>query len=267
MVHKVMDGWMFGSKMLRQLIDIIFSFLTLPELCCLAQSSQTMQNYCYDPLIYKHLDLKPFWPALCEEDLLALRPRLTLARSLGLSWTGNNGSFSHAVLGNFLGGWSERLRHLELANCQWITNATFETITTLCPNLEDLDLSSCDLIPSRDFRQLSSLKRLQRLVLYRTRINTESLLAIICKCTELRHLNLGGCLEVKEPDTVLVALASNCQQLRSLDMWHSGELTEFGLARLISCCKNIEDLDLGWCEQVPADDGILAVMARQLPRL
>uniref|UniRef100_A0A8C4RC04 F-box and leucine-rich repeat protein 4 n=1 Tax=Eptatretus burgeri TaxID=7764 RepID=A0A8C4RC04_EPTBU len=227
-----------------ELIEVILSYLTLPELCRLAQSSRTLRDYCYDPFMYKHLDLKPFWPSLCEEDLLALKSRLTHARSLGLSWTGNKGSFSPTVLENFLGGWSVSLLHLELANCHWITKDSLETVTMLCPNLRDLDLSSCDRIPPGEFRQLSSLQRLQRLVLYRTRINTESLLWIISKCTELRHLNLGGCLEVKEPDLVLLVLASNCQQLRSLDMWRSSELTEVGLAHLASRCKNIEVNDL-----------------------
>uniref|UniRef100_UPI00358DFDDA F-box/LRR-repeat protein 4-like isoform X2 n=1 Tax=Myxine glutinosa TaxID=7769 RepID=UPI00358DFDDA len=250
-----------------ELIEIILSFLTLPELCRLAQCSRTLRDYCYDPFMYKHLDLKPFWPSLCEEDLLALKPRLTHTRSLGLSWTGNKGSFSPTVLDNFLGGWSEHLLQLELANCHWITNESLETVTMLCPNLQDLDLSSCDQIPPGEFKRLSSLQRLRRLVLYRTRINTESLLSIISKCTQLRHLNLGGCLEVKEPDVVLVVLASNCQQLRSLDMWRSSELTEIGLAHLASRCKNIEDLDLGWCGQVQAGVGVVVVMARGLPRL
>uniref|UniRef100_A0A8C4WYD2 F-box and leucine-rich repeat protein 4 n=1 Tax=Eptatretus burgeri TaxID=7764 RepID=A0A8C4WYD2_EPTBU len=223
-----------------EIIEIILSHLTLPDLCRLAQCSRTLRDCCYNPSMYKHLDLKPFWPSLCEEDLLALKPRLTHARSLGLSWTGNNGGFSPTVLENFLGGWSEHLLHLELANCHWITNESLESITMFCPNLRDLDLSSCDRIPPREFRQLSSLQKLQRLVLYRTQINTESLLWITSKCRDLRNLNLGDCCEMKRPNTVLFFLASNCQQLRSLDMWRSSHLTHVGLTYLTTWCKNIE---------------------------
>uniref|UniRef100_A0A8C4QIF0 Uncharacterized protein n=2 Tax=Eptatretus burgeri TaxID=7764 RepID=A0A8C4QIF0_EPTBU len=136
-----------------------------------------------------------------------------------------------------------------------------------CPNLRDLDLSSCDRIPPREFRQLSSLRKLQRLVLYRTQINTESLLWITSKCRDLRNLNLGDCCEVKNPNTVLYFLASNCQQLRSLDMWRTTQLTHIGLKYLTTWCKNIEDLDLGWCRSVRAESGALVEMARQLPRL
>uniref|UniRef100_A0A8C4N8F5 F-box domain-containing protein n=1 Tax=Eptatretus burgeri TaxID=7764 RepID=A0A8C4N8F5_EPTBU len=154
-----------------EIIELILSHLTLPELCCLSQTSRTMREYCYSPSMYKHLDLKPYWPSLCEEDLLSLKPRLTHTRLLGLSWIGNNGGFSPTLLENFLGGWSEHLLHLELANCHWITNKSLDSVTILCPNLRDLDLSSCDRIPPGEFKQLSSLQRLQRLVLSRTRIN------------------------------------------------------------------------------------------------
>ena len=81
-----------------EIIEMILSHLTLPELCCLAQCSHTLRDCCYNPSMYKHLDLKPFWPSLYEEDLLALKPRLTHARSLSLSWTGNDGRFSPTVL-------------------------------------------------------------------------------------------------------------------------------------------------------------------------
>uniref|UniRef100_A0A8C4WY87 F-box domain-containing protein n=1 Tax=Eptatretus burgeri TaxID=7764 RepID=A0A8C4WY87_EPTBU len=174
-----------------EIIELILSHLTLPELCCLAQCSRTQRDCCYNPALYKHLDLKPFWPSLCEEDLpapppppppppppihlRALKPRLTHVRSLGLSWTGNNGRFSPMVLKNFLGVWSEHLQQLDLANCYWITNESLESVTMLCPNLRDLDLSSCEQIPPGDFRQLSSLQRLQRLVLFRTRIDASGL--------------------------------------------------------------------------------------------
>uniref|UniRef100_A0A8C4QCT6 F-box and leucine-rich repeat protein 4 n=1 Tax=Eptatretus burgeri TaxID=7764 RepID=A0A8C4QCT6_EPTBU len=224
-----------------EIIEIILSHLTLPELCCLAQCSRTLRtlrNYCYNPSMYKHLDLKPFWPSLCEQDLLALKPRLTCARSLGLSWTGNDGRFSTT--------WSEHLLHLELANCHWITNKSLESVTMLCPNLRDLDLSSCHRIPPRKFRQLSSLQRLQRLVLYRTRIDV-SCLCRLCAFT--------------------LFLASNCQQLRSLNMWGSIGLTEVGLAHLTSRCKDIEVLDLGWCTNVWTESGVLSDMLRELPRL
>uniref|UniRef100_A0A8C4QEC0 Uncharacterized protein n=1 Tax=Eptatretus burgeri TaxID=7764 RepID=A0A8C4QEC0_EPTBU len=70
--------------------------------------------------------------------------------------------------------------------------------------------------------------------------------------------------QVLLPNTVLLSLASNCQQLRSLDMCRSIELTEVELKHLASHCKNIEDLDLGWCRNVRADIG---EMLRELPRL
>jgi len=147
-----------------EIIEMILSHLTLPELCRLAQCSRTLRDCCYNPSMYKHLDLKPFWPSLSEEDLLALKPRLTRARSLGLSWTGNDRRFSPAVLENFLGEWSEQLLHLQLANCHWIINESLESVAMLCPNLRDLD-PSCDRIPPGEFKQLSSLQKLQRLFL------------------------------------------------------------------------------------------------------
>uniref|UniRef100_A0A8C4NKS0 Uncharacterized protein n=1 Tax=Eptatretus burgeri TaxID=7764 RepID=A0A8C4NKS0_EPTBU len=95
-----------------------------------------------------------------------------------LAWSlmeGNDGRFSPAVLEKLLGESSEQLLHLDLANCHWITNESLESVAMLCPNLHILVLSSCDRIPPREFRNLSSLQRLQRLVLYRTRIDVSCL--------------------------------------------------------------------------------------------
>uniref|UniRef100_A0A8C4QI18 F-box and leucine-rich repeat protein 4 n=1 Tax=Eptatretus burgeri TaxID=7764 RepID=A0A8C4QI18_EPTBU len=218
-----------------EIIEIILSHLTLPELCRLAQCSRTLRDCCYNPSMYRHLDLKPFWPSLCEEDLLSLKPRLTCARSLGLSWTGNDGRFSPT--------WSEHLLHLELANCHWITNKSLESVIKHCPNLRDLDLSSCDGIPPGQFRELSSLQRLQRLVLYRTRINVSSLRSL-CSFYSLTDLDLGWCRNVCANSGVLVEMARELPRLRRLLLTANQSVSDADLESLATHCPLLEKLDI-----------------------
>uniref|UniRef100_A0A8C4QYT3 F-box and leucine-rich repeat protein 4 n=1 Tax=Eptatretus burgeri TaxID=7764 RepID=A0A8C4QYT3_EPTBU len=213
----------------RQIIELILSHLTLPELCRLAQCSRTLRNYCYNPSMYKHLDLKPFWPSLCEEDLLALKPRLTHTRSLGLSWTGNHGRFSPAVLGNCWG-----LAHPVLF-VQVIPYVSLESLIKLCPNLRDLDLSSCDQIPPRVFKQLSSLQRLQRLVLYRTQIDVSSLRSL-CSFYSLAHVRADG--------GTLSEMVREMPRLRRLVLTANRSVSDTDLESLANYCPLLEHLDI-----------------------
>ena len=62
-------------------------------------------------------------------------------------------------------------------------------------------------------------------------------------------------------------LASRCRSLRSLDLWRSRSLTERGLAEVTSGCRQLEELDLGWCSTLQSSSGCFLHLARALPRL
>lgn len=77
-----------------QLIQLILSHLTLPDLCRLAQSCKLLHQHCCDPLQYTQLSLQPYWSRLSDASLGHLQSRCTLLQRLNLSWTGNRGALT-----------------------------------------------------------------------------------------------------------------------------------------------------------------------------
>lgn len=77
-----------------QLIQLILSHLTLPDLCCLAQTCKLLHQHCCDPLQYTQLSLQPYWARLSDASLGHLQSRCTLLQRLNLSWTGNRGALT-----------------------------------------------------------------------------------------------------------------------------------------------------------------------------
>lgn len=77
-----------------QLIQLILSHLTLPDLSRLAQSCKLLHQHCCDPLQYTQLSLQPYWGRLSDASLGHLQSRCTLLQRLNLSWTGNRGALT-----------------------------------------------------------------------------------------------------------------------------------------------------------------------------
>lgn len=77
-----------------QLIQLILSHLTLPDLGRLAQSCKLLHQHCCDPLQYTQLSLQPYWARLNDASLGHLQSRCTLLQRLNLSWTGNRGALT-----------------------------------------------------------------------------------------------------------------------------------------------------------------------------
>lgn len=77
-----------------QLIQLILSHLTLPDLSRLAQSCKLLHQHCCDPLQYTQLSLQPYWARLNDASLGHLQSRCTLLQRLNLSWTGNRGALT-----------------------------------------------------------------------------------------------------------------------------------------------------------------------------
>lgn len=91
---------------LSQLIQLILSHLTIPDLCQLAQTCKLLHQHCYDPLQYVQLSLQPYWAGLNDASLEHLHARCAHVQWLNLSWTGNRGyitmqGFSRLVLMSF----------------------------------------------------------------------------------------------------------------------------------------------------------------------
>ncbi|XP_054577906.1 F-box/LRR-repeat protein 4 isoform X6 [Eptesicus fuscus] len=250
-----------------ELIQLILNHLTLPDLCRLAQTCKLLNQHCYDPLQYIHLNLQPYWAKLNDTSLEFLQARCTLVQWLNLSWTGNRGFISVAGFSRFLKVCGSELVRLELSCSHFLNETCLEIISEMCPHLQELNLSSCDKLPPQAFNHIAKLCGLKRLVLYRTKVEQTALLSILNFCSELQHLSLGSCVMIEDYDVIASMIGAKCKKLRTLDLWRCKNITENGIAELASGCPLLEELDLGWCPTLQSSTGCFAKLARQLPNL
>ncbi|XP_038159655.1 F-box/LRR-repeat protein 4 isoform X3 [Cyprinodon tularosa] len=263
--HRTANGYF--DRLPYELIQLILSHLTLPDLCRLAQSCKLLHQHCCDPLQYTQLSLQPYWARLSDASLGHLQSRCTLLQRLNLSWTGNRGALTLTGFSSFMKARGLSLVCLELSCCHFLNEPCLEVIAQSCPRLQELNLSSCDRLHPQAFTHISKLVHLRRLVLYRTKIEQTAILSILTFCPEIRHLNLGSCVRIEDYDVVASMLASRSRSLLSLDLWRCRNLTDRGLAELVTGCRMLEELDLGWCPTLQSSSGCFQQLARSLPRL
>ncbi|XP_036172628.1 F-box/LRR-repeat protein 4 isoform X6 [Myotis myotis] len=233
----------YFDKLPYELIQLILNHLTLPDLCRLAQTCKLLNQHCYDPLQYIHLNLQPYWAKLNDTSLEFLQARCTLVQWLNLSWTGNRGFISVAGFSRFLKVCGSELVRLELSCSHFLNETCLEIISEMCPHLQELNLSSCDKLPPQAFNHIAKLCGLKRLVLYRTKV------------------------EIEDYDVIASMIGAKCKKLRTLDLWRCKNITENGIAELASGCPLLEELDLGWCPTLQSSTGCFAKLARHLPNL
>ncbi|XP_024861045.1 F-box/LRR-repeat protein 4 isoform X2 [Kryptolebias marmoratus] len=233
----------YFDKLPYELIQLILSHLTLPDLCRLAQTCKLLHQHCCDPLQYTQLSLQPYWARLSDASLGHLQSRCTLLQRLNLSWTGNRGALTLTGFSSFMKACGLSLVCLEMSCCHFLNEACVEVISQTCPVLQELNLSSCDRLHPQAFTHISKLTHLRRLVLYRTKI------------------------EIEDYDVVASMLAARSRSLCSLDLWRCRNLTDRGLAELVSGCRMLEELDLGWCPTLQSSTGCFQQLARCLPQL
>ncbi|CAI9164289.1 unnamed protein product [Rangifer tarandus platyrhynchus] len=257
----------YFDKLPYELIQLILNHLTLPDLCRLAQTCKLLNQHCCDPLQYIHLNLQPYWAKLNDTSLEFLQARCTLVQWLNLSWTGNRGFISVAGFSRFLKVCGSELVRLELSCSHFLNETCLEIISEMCPNLQDLNLSSCDKLPPQAFSHIAKLYGLKRLILYRTKVEQTALLSILNFCSDLQHLSLGSCVMIEDYDVTASMIGAKCKKLQTLDLWRCKNITENGIAELASGCPLLEELDLGWCPTLQSSTGCFARLARQLPNL
>ncbi|XP_074006752.1 F-box/LRR-repeat protein 4 [Numenius arquata] len=257
----------YFDKLPYELIQLILSHLTVPDLCRLAQTCKLLYQHCCDPLQYIHLSLQPYWARINDTSLEYLQSRCTLIQWLNLSWTGNRGAISVSGFSRFLKVCGSELVRLELSCGHFLNETCLEVITEMCPNLQELNLSSCDKIPPQAFNHIAKVGSLKRLILYRTKVEQTALLSILNFCSELQHLSLGSCVMIEDYDLIASVMGAKCKKLRSLDLWRCKNITESGIAELASGCQLLEELDLGWCPTLQSSTGCFTNLARKLPNL
>jgi len=242
------------SHLPREIILYIFKFLDFKSLVRCSQVSSLFRDISYDSTLYNTVQLKQIFDKVNNETFKFLYNRADILTSLDLSWCGNYGRISPAVLSSFLSLKCENLVKLNVSNCHVFNNECLRSVSAFCPRLEDLSLSGCHMLD-----QFFAIPTLKRLNLYRTQVRTQELKNILEQARGLEYLNLGACNNVNA-DTICATLAKfNWSSLKGLDLWRSRSLTSRGVFSL-SYVRGLLELDIGWCSGVDASSGCLVAL-------
>jgi hypothetical protein len=147
---------------------------------------------------------------------------------------------------------SSTLTVLKLDSCTFLNGKLLKSVCRSAPNLVKLSLASCKNVNKYDekekdgFVEISSLKNLESLNLYRTLITQIELKHIIMSCSKLKHLNLGSCTEISNFDDVASWISLYIPHIESLDLWRALSLTNKGLEKIANSCVKLKELDIGW---------------------
>lgn len=90
----------------------------------------------------------------------------------------------------FLKVCGSELVRLELSCSHFLNETCLEIISEMCPNLQELNLSSCDKLPPQAFNHIAKLCGLKRLVLYRTKVEVRITHLYLCQCNSQLNIKL-----------------------------------------------------------------------------
>lgn len=251
----------------RELIQVIFTYLEIPDLCNAASVCKLFHQSCYDALQFMDMDFRPYWHMVTDATLDGIRNRCSQLQRLSLSWCGDWGMISPKSFNRFVSECGSQLQLLRLSACRFTTFENLKTIASTCTQLEELDLSSCRCIPKEAFEHLAELKNLTRLNLYRTTIAEPAMHTIIRSCTKLEHLNLGNVKTIQDYDDIVRELAKHCRSLKSLNVWRGKTLSAVGLGHLSVGCHDLEELDLGWCSGLNSSSSCFVNLVQSCTKL
>ncbi|KAI5635035.1 f-box-like domain-containing protein [Phthorimaea operculella] len=224
----------------------VMTYLDLQSLCRCAQVNRHFNRLASDSILYRSIDLRPYWHCVQSQVLVTLSMRCKFLQKLDLSWCGSHRMIHSNYVVNFIKDCGAELTHLRMNCCKFVDNSVLRAIVDTSTCLQELCLRS--VVGCTDWGCLASLKRLKRLDLYRTDITTTATVAVVRANPALEHLNVGSCKMISAMDEVAMALGANCPNLVSVDFWKSYSLTPNGI-RALGNCRMLQELDVGWCLQ------------------
>ncbi|XP_073955874.1 F box and leucine-rich-repeat gene 4 isoform X2 [Choristoneura fumiferana] len=224
----------------------VMKYLDMQSLCRCAQVNRHFNRLASDAILYRSIDLRPYWHCVQSEVLATLSARCKFLQKLDLSWCGSHYMVHPNYVVNFLKDNGSELTHLRMNCCKFVNDDVLRAIVDTSTYLQELCLRSVE--GCSDWLRLSQLTKLKRLDLYRTDITTTATVAIVLSNPDLQHLNVGSCKMISAMDEVALALGANCPNLISVDFWKSYSLTPIGI-RALGNCRNLQELDVGWCLQ------------------
>eukprot|EP00088_Acartia_fossae_P021172 TRINITY_DN22663_c0_g1_i11.p1 TRINITY_DN22663_c0_g1~~TRINITY_DN22663_c0_g1_i11.p1 ORF type:complete len:601 (-),score=50.87 TRINITY_DN22663_c0_g1_i11:588-2390(-) len=247
----------------EEIVLKILGYLDLKSLVRLSAVSTKFHTFAQDSFLYGRIDLRDIFYCVSSATMQWLLPKCSNLQELDLSWCGNYGKLTPAMLQEFLKHCGNNLNKIRLDNCHVATGQVLQSLVKHAPKISDISLANCHLLNMVDFQILCSLTKLESLNLYRTVIGQPAIISILCNNRNLKHLSLACCSNI-DGDEVCMYL-SHCQpHLETIDFWRCNTITERGIGALSHCSK-LRDLDLGWCLSIQGTSGALAHLVECCP--
>ncbi|GAB4833255.1 F-box/LRR-repeat protein 3 [Ancistrocladus abbreviatus] len=150
----------------------------------------------------------------------------------------------------------KELRKLDITCCRKITDVAIAHITSSCTSLTCLRMESCSLVPREAFVLIGQrCLLLEELDLTDNEVDDEGLKSI-SRCSKLRSLKLGICLNITDEGLTYVGM--KCSKLVELDLYRSAEVTDSGILAIAHGCPVLEMINMSYCKEV-ADGSLIAL--------
>ncbi|GMN23499.1 hypothetical protein TIFTF001_000140 [Ficus carica] len=144
----------------------------------------------------------------------------------------------------FLAQRHKELKKLDITCCRKITCASIDGVTKSCTSLTFLKMESCSLVPKEAFLFIGQrCSLLEELDVTDNEIDDEGLKAI-SRCSKLRSLKLGICLNIT--DNGLVHVGNGCPKLKELDLYRCSGITDTGVGAIARGCPSLEMINIAY---------------------
>ncbi|CAG0914236.1 unnamed protein product [Notodromas monacha] len=156
----------------------ILGYLDLKSLCALSRVNRHLYRLSSDPLLYRKLDMRPYWPQLRGKCLFKyLSSKCSVLRMLDLSWCGCYGAITANEFCKIMDRFGHTLLGLWLDYCDFLTSDVIKMLHIWCPQLKDFFvLFSSKMEVDLDF---------VRTELFVTKTDREKTLELLGKADEL----------------------------------------------------------------------------------
>ncbi|KAJ8024596.1 F-box/LRR-repeat protein 4 [Holothuria leucospilota] len=259
----------YFQKLSEKLILLILSKLGFQDLCRVAQTCTLLKKHCYNPSLFQEVDMQPYWRLVTSEALDSLRitSRVCHLQKLSVSWCsyGNNVKFA-AALASLIKEHGTDLRVLRIQGCSFTLDETLLQVAANCQYLEELNLSSSRNV-NNSYLCLSHLHSLTRLDMYRACPVEGSMTEILKANPNLQHLNLGNTRTITEFDRIALTIGNHCKNIVSLNLWRAYSLSSNGLNYISQNCIRLEELDIGWCDNIDVQSDCFVTLVKSCSRL
>jgi len=161
---------------------------------------------------------------------------------------------------------TSHLRHLDLSNCQRVTNVGLFIIGQNFPNLQRLILNGCTQINdggiqifSYNMGGSSNCPYMQILGLSETQITDQALRYIVRFCPDLHTLDLSHCKQITDVGVICIAEAYR-ENLRNLHLEGCHQATDASLPAIARNCPNLKEIH--WRDTQISPAAIRTLIAR-----